>query len=215
VKNYLTSNNVASINNIVDIANLVMLETGQPLHVYDYDRLISQEIVVRNSQSGEVMADLKGQQRALNNGDLVISAENEIISLAGIIGSQSTVINNETTNILVESAFFSSHSIKKTVQCLNLSTPASQYFSKEYNLPFGNYALTRLIELIKEICPNAVEKNVISWAKEPRPKKKTVLISHEFIEKKLGIKLSSETIRELLKKLRFSFNQSVVNSQTE
>jgi phenylalanyl-tRNA synthetase beta chain len=139
-----------------------MLETGQPLHTYDYDRLPDQEVVVRNSLAGEVMTNLKGQRMTLNEKDIVISAGKEIISLAGIVGSQVASINNETTNILIESAFFDSSSIKKTTQHLNFSTQASQYFSKEYNLPFGDYALTRAIELIKEACPKAAKKNIIS-----------------------------------------------------
>ena len=140
-----------------------MLEIGQPLHTYDYDQLPDQEIVVRNSLSGEVMTNLKRQPMTLNVEDIIISSGKEIISLAGIVGSQVASINNETTNILIESAFFDASSIKKTSQRLNFSTQASQYFSKEYNLPFGNYALARTIELIKEVCPEAeVEKNVIS-----------------------------------------------------
>jgi len=140
-----------------------MLEIGQPLHTYDYDQLPDQEIVVRNSLSGEVMTNLKRQPMTLNVEDIIISSGKEIISLAGIVGSQVASINNETTNILIESAFFDASSIKKTSQRLNFSTQASQYFSKEYNLPFGNYALARKIELIKEVCPEAeVEKNVIS-----------------------------------------------------
>jgi phenylalanyl-tRNA synthetase beta chain len=139
-----------------------MLETGQPLHMYDYDLLPDQEIAVRNSLAGEVMIDLKGQRVILNEKDIVISVGKEIISLAGIFGGQVASINNETTNILIESAFFDSSSIKKTSQRLNFSTQASQYFSKEYNLSFGDYALTRAIELIKEVCPKAAKKNIIS-----------------------------------------------------
>ena len=139
-----------------------MLETGQPLHVFDYDLLPEREIVVRNSLSKEVVTNLKGQRMTLNEEDIVISSGKEIISLAGIVGSQITAISNKTTNILIESAFFSSSSIKETIQRLNFSTQASQYFGKKYNLPFGNHALARTIELIKEICPNMVRKNLIS-----------------------------------------------------
>jgi phenylalanyl-tRNA synthetase beta chain len=139
-----------------------MLETGQPLHVYDYDRLLNQEIIVRKALNGEKMTNLKGQPMALNNEDIVISAGKEIISLVGIIGSQATAISSKTTNILIESSFFNPCFIKKTSQRLHFATRAGQHFSKKYNLPFGNYALTRIIKLIKEIYPNAVEKNMIS-----------------------------------------------------
>ena len=72
-------------------------------------------------------------------------------------------------------------------------------------MPFGNYALKRAIELIKEICPKAIKKNIISWKKKPKQEEKNIFISHDFIEKKLGIKLSSEEVEKILKKLRFSF----------
>ena len=205
IKDYLASNNIASVNNIIDVANLVMLETGQPLHIYDYDRLPSQEIVVRKALNEEKMTSLKGQLITLSDEDIVISSGKEIISLAGIIGSKGTSVNSKTINILIESAFFNLSSIKKTARRLDFSTQASQHFSKRYNLPFGNYALTRAIELIKEIYPNKVEKNVISWAKFTKQEEKIVLISHEFIEKKLGVKLSSAEVEESLKKLCFSF----------
>ncbi|CAI2187147.1 7751_t:CDS:1 [Funneliformis geosporum] len=184
-----------------------MLETGQPLHIYDYDQLPSREIVVRKVLKGENMTNLKGQTMKLSDGDLVLSAGEEIINLAGIIGSKTTAVSSKTTNILIESAFFAPAFIKKTRQRLNFSTPASQYFSKSYNLPWGNYALPRVVELIKEFCPPAGESKILGWAKEPTPEKKTILLSHEFIEKKLGVKLSSEKVEEVLQKMRFSFEK--------
>lgn len=207
IKSYLASNNIASINNIIDTANLVMLETGQPLHVYDYDRLPSQEIMVRKALNRENMTNLKEQLMILNDEDIVISAGKEIISLAGIIGSRVAAVNSKTINILIESAFFIPFSIKKTSQRLNFSTQASQYFSKKHNLPFGNYALKRAIELIKEICPSMVVKDVVSWAKNPNQETKIILISHELIKKKIGVELSSKKIEESLKKLQFSFRK--------
>src|SRR3954463_10622517 len=110
-----------------------MLETGQPLHVYDYDRLPSQEIMVRKALNREKMTNLKEQLMILNDEDIVISAGKEIISLAGIIGNRVAAVNSKTINILIESAFFVPFSIKKTSQRLNFSTQASQYFSKKHN----------------------------------------------------------------------------------
>ena len=127
-----------------------------------YMSCIKQFAERKKALNEEKMTNLKGQLITLSDEDIVISSGKEIISLAGIIGSKGTSVNSKTINILIESAFFDPSSIKKTARRLDFSTQASQHFSKRYNLPFGNYALTRTIELIKEIYPNKVEKSVIS-----------------------------------------------------
>jgi phenylalanyl-tRNA synthetase beta chain len=134
-----------------------MLETGQPLHIHDYDKITSKEIIVRQAFEKEEITILSGKTFSLNAEDVVISANQKLISLAGISGSKTTAINNQTTNILIESAKFSPSSIKKTSRRLAIFTQASQYFAKSFNLPFGDYALYRAIELIKEICPGENE----------------------------------------------------------
>ena len=205
IKTYLNSNNTSSINNVVDIASLVMLETGQPLHIHDYDKLTSKEITIRQAFEKEEITILSGKTFSLTAEDVVISANQKLISLAGISGSKTTAINNQTTNILIESAKFSPSSIKKTSQRLAIFTQASQYFSKSFNLPFGDYALYRAIELIKEICPGENEL-IICWKKETtQQNEKIITITQEFIEKKLGIKLEPKKLEEILSRLQFSF----------
>ncbi|RHZ37317.1 phenylalanine--tRNA ligase beta subunit-related protein [endosymbiont GvMRE of Glomus versiforme] len=206
IKDYLASNNIDPINNSVDIANLVMLETGQPLHIYDYDKLTSKEITIRQALEKEEIIILSGKTFSLSMEDMVISADRQAISLAGVSGSQATAVNNQTVNILIESALFAPYAIKKTSQRLAFSTQASQYFSKKYNLPFGNYALNRAIELVKEIFPGSEKEQVISWTKKQQ-NKKTITISQEFIEKKLGVKLKSEKLEEILNRLHFPFKK--------
>src|SRR5436190_1449006 len=137
-----------------------MLETGQPLLIYDYDKLLSQEIIVRPAFEKEKILTTSGKELILSTENIVISTKKEIISLAGIINSQAALIDNKTTNILIESSRFSPLSIEKTSQRLSASTLASQYFSKRINLPFGNYALWRTIELIKEINPLKIKAKI-------------------------------------------------------
>ena len=134
-----------------------MLKTGQPLHIHDYDKLTSKEITIRQAFEKEEITILSGKTLSLTAEDIVISANQKAISLAGISGSRKTAVNNQTTSILIESAKFSPYSIKKTSQRLAIFTQASQYFAKSFNLPFGDYALYRAIELIKEICPGENE----------------------------------------------------------
>ncbi|KLL03997.1 MAG: phenylalanyl-tRNA synthase subunit beta [Mycoplasmataceae bacterium CE_OT135] len=211
IKDYLASNNIASINNFVDIANLVMLETGQPLHVYDYDKLASKEIIIRQALEKEKITILSGKTLSLSTEDMVISTSQEAINLAGISGSQAIAVNDQTANILIERACFAPHAIKKTSQRLAISPKTSQYFSKKFNLPFGNYALARAIELSKEICQGEKEQ-IICWAKETNQQsKKTITISQKFIEKKLGVRLESEKLEAILNRLRFPFKREKNN----
>ncbi|CAH1758458.1 12929_t:CDS:2 [Entrophospora sp. SA101] len=175
-----------------------MLETGQPLHIYDYDKLPSKEIIIRQALEKEKITILSGKTLSLSPEDIVISTSQEAISLAGISGSQTGAVNDQTANILIESACFAPYVIKKTSQRLAISTKTSQYFSKKYNLPFGNYALVRAIELIKEICQGEKEQ-IIRWTKETnQPSEKTITISQAFIEKKLGVKLEAKKLEAIL-----------------
>ena len=207
IKDYLASNNITSINNVVDIASLVMLETGQPLHIHDYDKLTSKKIIIRQAFEKEGITILSGKTLSLTTEDIVISANQEAISLAGISGSRKTAINNQTTNILIESAKFSPYSIKKTSQRLAIFTHASQYFAKSFNLPFGDCALQQAIELIKEVCPGENELT-ICWEKETtQQNEKIITITQEFIEKKLGTKLEPKKLEEILRHLQFSLSK--------
>ncbi|CAH1756341.1 22153_t:CDS:1 [Entrophospora sp. SA101] len=137
-----------------------MLETGQPLHIHDYDKLTGKEIIIRQAFEKEEITILSEKTFSLTTEDIVISANQGTISLAGISGSRKTAVNNQTMNILIESAKFSPYSIKKTSQRLAIFTHASQYFSKSFNLSFGDYALGRAIELIREICQGKSESIV-------------------------------------------------------
>jgi phenylalanyl-tRNA synthetase beta chain len=138
-----------------------MLETGQPLLVYDYDKLPSKEIIVRPALEKEKILTANGKELSLNSQDTIISTEKKIISLAGIINSQVALVDNKTTNILIESSRFSPESVEKTTQHLPFSTLASQYLNKKINLPFGNHALQRAIELIKETNPIKSKEKII------------------------------------------------------
>ena len=151
-KDWLEANNLHSINNLVDIANLVMLETGQPFHIFDYDALSEKKkIVIQEARGGEIMTTLHGQKLTLNPGEIVISSGEKFIDLAGIIGNQETTITSQTKNILIECASFGPASIKKTTNRLNISTLASQYFSRGINLVLPpDKSLSRVISLIIE-----------------------------------------------------------------
>ncbi|CAJ0842077.1 10737_t:CDS:2 [Entrophospora sp. SA101] len=128
-----------------------MLESGQPLHIFDYDALPEQKIVVRPAHQGEKLNALHGQELLLNSKDVVISSGEKVISLAGIIGSHETAITPQTKNILIECASFNPKLIKKTAKRLNISTAASHFFSRGANLVLTTQqVLARFILLIAD-----------------------------------------------------------------
>ena len=130
LQNYLMLAGVRPINNIVDITNFVMLETGQPLHAYDLDRLNGKKIIVRDAKEGEVIKTLDGEERKLDPTMLVIADDKESIGLAGVMGGFDSEITNDTKNILLEAASFDADNIRDTSKKLNLRSEASSRFEK-------------------------------------------------------------------------------------
>jgi phenylalanyl-tRNA synthetase beta chain len=208
VRECLEANNVRSINNIVDIANLVMLETGQPLHIFDYDTLPKRKIFIQEVQEKEIMTALHGQKLTLCSGDVVINSDEQIIDLAGIIGAQVTSISSQTKNVFIECALFNPISIKETAKRLNISNLASQYFSRQANLFFTpSQALSRVISLIIDSYEgNLNSATIFTYKKAVEKKKKSLVsISQEFITKKVGQMLSEQVVEDAWQRLGFSY----------
>ena len=210
-KEWLELNNIRSINNVVDIANLTMLETGQPLHIFDYDALLGEKkIIIQEARGGETMTTLHGQNLTLVLGDIVISSGGGFIDLAGIIGAQATALTSQTKNILIECASFNASSIKKTADRLNISTSASQFFSRGANLVLTpQCSLLRVISLIIESYGGNPNSGTIFTYKEAVKKKKQlpIAISEEFIAKKIGQTLSEQVIDNIWQRLGFFYQK--------
>jgi phenylalanyl-tRNA synthetase beta chain len=208
IKNWLKKNQIRSINGIVDIANFVMLETGQPLHAFDFDKLYGNQkkiISIRESCNNEIFTDIYGKERILENNDLVVSDNEKIIDLIGIIGEKSTSISEKTRNIMIESANFDSVSIKSTLDRIKLNTKSGEIFSKEFNKESSISSLIRVSNLIKEIFQISEGKIDYLFFSNKNKENKIIRINHKYIEKKLGVKLSKEKINECLERLQFPF----------
>ena len=208
VKDWLTANNIRSINNAVDSVNLVMLESGQPLHILDYDALPEKKIVVRPAYPGEKINALHGQELVLNSEDIVISSGEKIISLAGIIGNQTTALTSNTKNVLIECASFNSTNIKKTAKSLNVSAAASHFFSRQNNLLLtAQQVLARVISLIIETYQGDLDSGSFFSCRKIEKKPQLITISQEFITKKTGQMLSSQTIENVWKQLKITYQK--------
>ncbi|MBP2015429.1 phenylalanine--tRNA ligase subunit beta [Anaerococcus degeneri] len=151
LQNYLMLAGVRPINNIVDITNFVMLETGQPLHAYDLDRLAGKKIIVRDAKEGEVIKTLDGEERKLDPSMLVIADDKEAIGLAGVMGGFDSEITNDTKNILLEAASFDADNIRDTSKKLNLRSEASSRFEKGVAVETPEIASKRVMKLIEEL----------------------------------------------------------------
>lgn len=145
---------VRSINNVVDITNYVMLETGQPLHAFDYRLLAAADtkavptIVVRRAGEGEKFTTLDGQERTLTRDMLLIADEAKGIALAGIMGGQNTEINDRTHDVLIESAYFSPTNIRRTSKALGLRSESSYRFERGADVGICDWASRRAAQLI-------------------------------------------------------------------
>ena len=139
------------INNVVDITNYVMLEFGQPLHAFDYNKIPNKKIVVRQSNDGEKIDTLDGETRTLESPMLVIADDAKPIALAGVMGGSNTEIDSLTTDVFLEAANFNASNTRFTRNALNISTEASYRFERYLRPELAELAFERAICLIQEI----------------------------------------------------------------
>ncbi len=191
---------VRSINNIVDVTNYVMLETGQPLHAFDFDRLVSRTIVVRQAKEVRKFVTLDGNERELDSEDLLICDGNTPVALAGIMGGKDSEVGLETRMVLLESAHFDPLTIRRTSKRLGLHSEASHRFERGVDPEGTLYALDRASLLLSEVAGGSPEEGIIDCY--PRPKKAApVMVRDRRVENLLGVNLESEEIRRILEAL--------------
>jgi phenylalanyl-tRNA synthetase beta chain len=150
-----------SVNNVADITNYVMLELGQPLHAFDFDKLGGQRIVVRRARAQEKITLLDGEEKTLTSEMLVIADENEPVAMGGIKGGLDSGITATTTNVLLEAAYFDPASIRQTSKALGVSTEASYRFERGADYEMSVLASHRATALIAELCGGEVLAGII------------------------------------------------------
>lgn len=197
----LMNSGIRPINNIVDITNYVLLEFGQPMHAFDKD-LVGDKIVVRDAKEGEVLETLDGEERKLQTTDLVITDGTRAIALGGVMGGKNTEVSEKTKNIILESAYFNPTSVRRTSAAHGLRSDSSARFEKGIDPNMQKAALARAVELILELCPNAVVESSVGVVN--KEEEKVVEISTSYINNYLGITLSTEEIVAILEGLSFT-----------
>jgi phenylalanyl-tRNA synthetase beta chain len=160
---------IRAINNIVDITNYVLMELGQPLHAFDYHRLVDRRIVVKRAENGQTFTSLDGQTRDLDDQTLMICDGEREVAIAGIMGGLNSEISLNSVTVLVESAYFDPIMISRSSKKLSLSTEASYRFERGIDIQGTDFALKRSLMLIAQFAGGDIAKGIIdcyprSWS---------------------------------------------------
>lgn len=203
IKNRLKSAGMRSINNVVDISNYVMLEYGQPLHFFDYDKL-GKHVLVRDAVDGEEIITLDGKKRKLTENDIVITNGEKPVCIAGVMGGENTEVDESTTTVLIESAIFDAVSIRLTAQRLDLKSEASIRYGKGLNFEYTDEAIKRACFLLEKYASGEVLKDEIKHDVIDKSEKRVDFTKND-INKMLGIELTDEDVKTELTRLDFGY----------
>lgn len=203
IQKRLESAGVRSINNIVDISNYIMLELGQPVHTFDYDKIKNHKMLLRESKKGEKIVTLDGKEFTLNGNDIVIEdGEGRLIDLAGVMGGNLSAVDANTKNVLLFVQTYDAAHIRKTSMGLAQRTMAATIFEKGTDTELVLPAILKGIEMFKTLCGGKPEKEIINIYPSPFKSKK-ISVNLEFIEKRLGIIIPKNDISKYLNSLEF------------
>jgi len=205
LKNKLKALGLKPISAVVDITNYVMFDLNRPLHAYDADK-INKEIIVRNAKEGETFEALDNKKYQLKKDMCVISDKSGVLGLGGIIGGTTTSTELNTKNILLEAAYFSSSSIRKTARALNINTDAKYRFERGIDPNSIKEGLELATELILKICGGQASKFQITG--KTNQKNKVINFKIEKFEKLIGIPISAKEIDKILSSLGFRCKKS-------
>ncbi len=198
----LESVGMRSINNVVDVTNFVLLELGHPLHAFDFDLLEEKRIVVKRAADNETFVTLDSEKRQLNATDLTIGDGRGAVALAGIMGGENSEIKDETTDVLLESAYFNPLTVRRTSKRLGIHTESSHRFERGADFDMVPLALDRAAALIQELAGGVIARGRI----DVYPKKidKTVLtLNSAKASSVLGMEIDALEIKELIGSIGF------------
>ena len=199
----LESIGLSSINNVVDAANYVLMDSGHPMHTFDLDKIVGNKINVRFSNKGEKFTTLDNVERKLNNFHMLICDDLKPVALAGIMGGLNSEITEKTTDILLESAYFNPTIVRKGAKALDLSTEASRRFERDTDMEGVIPALDHLAHIIHEVSGGTILKGVV----DEYPKRHEPRVIHFSVKKcnaLLGIDLDEKECNRIFKSLQIT-----------
>jgi len=207
MKKRLKTCGISPVNNVVDVTNYVMLELGQPLHAFDYEKLSeNKKIIVEKSKKDEKFITLSGQKIVLDNDILTIGDEEDALAIAGIKGGKKAEIDENTKAVVLESANFDGSLISKTSKKIKLRTDSSYRFEHNIDSELAGIALDRAAHLIQKLTGATVLKGVIDVYQEKESPKK-IYLHLDYLKDFLGLKIDLKDIKRILKSLEFEIEK--------
>ena len=192
-----------AINNVVDITNFVMLDTGNPVHAFDRDRLRGNRIIVRRAYDGEVFTTLDGVEHKLTAEDLVIADEEGAIALAGVMGGENSEIQDTTTRVVLEAANFAPALIRRTALRHATRTDSSARFEKSLDPNLPQRAVGLFWHLLKRLSPDARVVTKVHDVKNFENKRISIHVELPYIAQRLGIEVDKDEVVNILRSLEF------------
>tara|TARA_Y100000385_G_scaffold135945_1_gene141224 strand:- start:285 stop:2627 length:2343 start_codon:yes stop_codon:yes gene_type:complete len=200
LKKRLLSIDLKPINNIVDISNFIQHEIGQPLHVFDYDKIQESKITTRFAQPGEKIITLDGEERALNENHLVVADSSQPIALAGVLGGADSGVTESTHSIFIESAYFDPAAVRKTAKSFGLNTDASYRFERGTDPEMVEFGLIRAVNLILELAGGEISSEIVDVYPDVIQPRQIEIKFDEF-NRFIGYDIPKEKAIEILKDL--------------
>ncbi len=203
----LSSVGLTPVNNVVDVTNFVMMETGQPLHAFDYQKLKGSQIVVKKAGKKISFTTLDAKEHRLEPDALMICDGERPVAIAGVMGGKNSEITEETTQVLIESAYFHPVSVRKTAKKTGIPSDASHRFERGVDEQGTKFALKRALSVLAEISQATVAKGIVDeYGKQGEPV--TIDLNPDALNARLGTLLDKDIITELLESVEFQVQPS-------
>ena len=191
-----------SVNNVVDVTNFVLMETGQPLHAFDLDKLAGRRIIIRRAVENETITTLDGRNHSLDAQTLVIADTQAPVALAGIMGGKDTQVTSNSTNVLLESARFAPSAIRSAARRLGLSSDSSFRFERGVDPAMAEFASRRAAALIVAIAGAELARGVLAEGTAAVPPR-SVSVRLARVQRILGVEVSTSILLDIFQRLKF------------
>lgn len=215
IKNRLIACGIKSINNVVDISNYLMLAFGQPVHVFDYDQIKGQTMIMRESKKGEKLITLDEKEVTLPGGDIIMEdGSGRLIDLCGIMGGLNSAVSDKTKNVVLFVQTYDKVRIRKTTMTTGIRTVAATFFEKGLDPERVEPTLVYGIELLEKYAQGKVASKLYDIYPNPQHEK-TIKIEYKIFDKLIGVRIDKEKINNILTNLGFSVGVGSSDPESE
>ena len=202
MQKHLRACGMRPISNVVDVTNYVMLELGQPMHAYDYDKVGGHKLIVRRAAEGEKLVTLDSQERILTPDMITIADPSHAVGLGGVMGGLETEVTDATVNVMLEAATFNGPSIRRTSKALGLRSEASGRFERGVDTILTHNALNRAAHLLEQMGACETVCGIVEdYPEEVKPA--VIRVTPKAINTRIGVEIAAEEMVDILKKLQF------------